>query len=143
MAEIRSPVFIGPSMGGLVARSAVAHAADADTSDPAWIELVRDTVTLGSPHLGAPLEQGTNLLVHLLRRIGERRWLADQLAARSVGIKDLRFGNVVDADWDGHDPDDRIGHRIEVPLHVGPRHFVVLAESARQTRAVRKAPSVR
>jgi hypothetical protein len=65
--------------------------------------------------------------VHLLREIGETRWLANHLAARSVGIKDLRFGNIVDADWHGHDPDDRIGHCTEVPLHAGPRHFVVLA----------------
>lgn len=124
---VQDIVLIGHSMGGLVARSAVVHAADANTGDTSWADLVRDTVTLGSPHLGAPLEQGTNLLVHLLRRVGETRWLANYLAARSAGIKDLRFGNIVDADWDGHDPDDRMGHRTDVPLHVGPRHFVVLS----------------
>jgi pimeloyl-ACP methyl ester carboxylesterase len=124
--QVRDIVLIGHSMGGLVARSAVAHATDPDTADPAWTTLVRDTVTLGSPHLGAPLEQGANLLVHLLRNLGETRWLANQIAARSVGIKDLRFGNLVDADWEGYDPDDRINHRTDLPLHVGPRHFVVL-----------------
>jgi hypothetical protein len=124
-------VLIGHSMGGLVARSAITHATDDDTGDdtgdPGWTERVRDTVTLGSPHLGAPLEQGANLLMHLLRRVGETRWLATQLAARSVGIKDLRFGNLVDADWDGHDPDDRVDRRTDLPLPVGPRHFVVLS----------------
>jgi pimeloyl-ACP methyl ester carboxylesterase len=124
---VRDIVLIGHSMGGLVARGAVAHATDPDTGDPAWTELVRETVTLGSPHLGAPLEQGANLLEHLLSQIGETRWLATYLGARSVGIKDLRFGNVVDADWEGHDPADPTDRRTDVPLHAGPRHFVVLS----------------
>lgn len=50
------------------------------------------------------------------------------LAARSVGIKDLRYGNLVEADWAGHDPDALLTDtRTTVPLHEGARHFVVLA----------------
>jgi len=87
-------------------------------------------VNLGTPHLGAPLEQGVNAAVHLLDRFGETRWLARQLAARSVGIKDLRYGNVVEADWVGRDPDASGNYCTDVPLHAGARHFVVVAALA-------------
>jgi pimeloyl-ACP methyl ester carboxylesterase len=121
-------VLIGHSMGGLVARSALAQAGDGTAAgERRWPGLVRDTVTLGSPHLGAPLEQGVTVLTQLLDQLGETRWLAHQLAARSVGIKDLRYGNLVEADWAGHDPDSPTNNRTHVPLHAGARHFVVLA----------------
>lgn len=104
-------------MGGLVARSAVAHATNAGTRGPDMDRHGHAGLTAsGRPArarcqpAGAPAARGR----------GDTRWLAGLLAARSVGIKDLRFGNVVDADWDGHDPDDRTGHCIDVPLHVGP-----------------------
>lgn len=122
---VRELVLIGHSMGGLVIRSALAQAGAG--ADRGWAGLVSETVTLGSPHLGADLERGANRLTHLLRRVGETRWLADQLAARSAGIKDLRFGNLIEADWQGHDPDSPVDHRTDVPLPDGPRHFVVLA----------------
>ncbi len=126
-------VVIGHSMGGLVARSALAQAGDgAPEGDRAWPGLVRDTVTLGTPHLGAPLEQRVNSLTHALNRVGETRWLASTLAARSVGIKDLRFGNLVAADWAEAHPDARESSRVDVPLHEGARHFVVLATVARK-----------
>lgn len=118
-------VLIGHSMGGLVVRSAMTQ-----TPNARWVGLVSDTVTLGSPHLGAPLEQGANLLVHALRGIGETRWLANQLATRSVGIKDLRHGNLVEADWAGFDPECRENNRTHVPLPDGSRHFVVLSTLA-------------
>lgn len=79
---------------------------------------------------GLPLEQGVNAAVHLLDRFGETRWLARQLAARSVGIKDLRYGNVVEADWVGRDPDASGNYCTDVPLHAGARHFVVVAALA-------------
>lgn len=115
-------VLIGHSMGGLVTRSAVAQAVDAR-----WIGLVSDTVTLGSPHLGAPLEQCANRLAHALRGLPETQWLANQIAARSVGIKDLRHGNLIETDWAGFDPDCLDSNRTHIALHAGPRHFVVLA----------------
>ena len=49
---------------------------------------------LAAPHLGAPLEQSVNRLAHRLRRLGETGWIASTLDLRSVGIKDLRFGNL-------------------------------------------------
>jgi pimeloyl-ACP methyl ester carboxylesterase len=126
-------VVIGHSMGGLVARSALAQAGDGTArGERHWPGLVRDTVTLGTPHLGAPLEQRVNSLTHALKRVEETRWLASTLAARSVGIKDLRFGNIVEADWADAEPDARTSSRVDVPLHEGARHFVVLATITRK-----------
>ncbi|SEL54334.1 hypothetical protein SAMN04515665_11457 [Blastococcus sp. DSM 46786] len=92
---------------------------------------MRDTVTLGTPHLGAPLERGVHTLTHTLARLPETRPLAKLLAARSVGIKDLRRGTLVEGDWIDQDLDARTpGRHTHVPLHDGARHFVVLATLA-------------
>jgi hypothetical protein len=121
-------VLIGHSMGGLVVRSAVHQAARPDRERPSsWPALTRAVVTLGTPHLGAPAERAANVATHALGLVGEGRPLATLLAGRSVGIKDLRYGNLVDADWHGHDPDALLRDtRTGVPLHPGVRHFAVI-----------------
>lgn len=125
---VRDVVLIGHSMGGLVARSALAQAGDGTAAGQRrWPGLVRDTVTLGSPHLGAPLEQGAHRLALALRRLPETRWLAEQLDARSVGIRDLRHGDLLERDWSAADADVPGARRTRIPLHAGARHFVVLA----------------
>lgn len=85
--------LIGHSMGGLVARSAIAHGG-------AWTEKLRGFVALGSPHHGAPLERGgtwIELLLGVSKYSAPLRGLA---RLRSAGITDLRFGAVRDEDWD-------------------------------------------
>jgi hypothetical protein len=129
---VQDVVLIGHSMGGLVGRSAL-HQAHGGTADArAWTHLVRDTVTLGSPHLGAPLERGVHRLTAQLARLPETRPLARLLSLRSVGIKDLRRGTLVEADWTDRDL-DALGPaaHTHVPLHDGARHFVVLATLSR------------
>jgi PGAP1-like protein len=126
--EVQDLVVIGHSMGGLVARSALHQAQDGTTAARPWTHLVRDTVTLGSPHLGAPLERGVHRLALQLTRLPETRPLARVLSLRSVGIKDLRHGALVDDDWAGRDLDGPgTVPPTHVPLHDGARHFVVLA----------------
>jgi hypothetical protein len=67
-----------------------------------------------------------------LARLPETRPLARVLTLRSVGIKDLRRGTLVEADWTGRDLDALIpGGHTHVPLHDGARHFVVLATLSR------------
>ncbi len=125
---VRDLVLIGHSMGGLVARSALAQAGDGTAAGQRrWPGLVRDTVTLGSPHLGAPLEQGAHRLASALRKLPETRWLAEQIDARSVGIRDLRHGDLLETDWSAPDADAPGARRTRIPLHAGARHFVVLA----------------
>ncbi|SOC50373.1 PGAP1-like protein [Blastococcus aggregatus] len=126
--EVQDLVVVGHSMGGLVARSALHQACDGTAEAQPWTHLVRDTITLGSPHLGAPLERGVHRLTLQLARFPETRPLARVLSLRSVGIKDLRHGTLVEDDWAGRDldgPEPAI--RTLVPLHHGARHFVVMA----------------
>ena len=49
---VHDVVLIGHSMGGLVARSALHQAGGGRPGAAPLDALVRDTVTLGSPHLG-------------------------------------------------------------------------------------------
>jgi pimeloyl-ACP methyl ester carboxylesterase len=125
-------VLIGHSMGGLVARSALHQAGGGTPEAHPWTALVRDTITLGSPHLGAPLERGVHRLTATLATLPETRPLARLLSLRSVGIKDLGRGTLVEADWSGRDLDARTpGTHTHVPLLDGARHFVVLATVSR------------
>ena len=130
---VESIALVGHSMGGLVARSA-AHAAR--ESGHAWIAALRHVVTLGTPHLGSVVEKAVSVLSRGLRITAEGRPLADFLDARSVGIKDLRFGAVVEDDWSGIDSDalfpdpvgdlapvDGVGyHFVAGAITTDPRH---------------------
>jgi pimeloyl-ACP methyl ester carboxylesterase len=125
---VQDVVLIGHSMGGLVARSALHQAGGGTPEASGWTHLVRDTVTLGSPHLGAPLERRVHQLAARLDRLPETRPLARLLSLRSVGIKDLRHGTLVEADWTDRDLDALTpAEHTHVPLLDGARHFVVLA----------------
>ncbi len=53
--EVRRIALVGHSMGGLIMRAAGAVATEVEKP---WTELVSDVVTLGSPHLGAPIARG-------------------------------------------------------------------------------------
>lgn len=85
--------LVGHSMGGLVARSAIHAARRAGHS---WYRLASHIVTLGSPHLGAPQEQGVHLASKSLGLISESRPLAKFIDQRSDGIKNLRTGDIGD-----------------------------------------------
>lgn len=120
--------LVGHSMGGLVIRSAYAQAVAVDA---AWVRAVRSVVTLCAPHLGAPLEQGANLLARALGRLPETQGVRDAINVRSVGIKDLRFGHLLEEDWFGA-PADRIraaGRRVE-PLPWARHHAVAASLKA-------------
>jgi PGAP1-like protein len=129
---VQDVVLVGHSMGGLVARSALHQAGGGTPEEHAWVRLVRDTVTLGTPHLGAPLERGVHALTARLARVPETRPIAALLATRSAGIKDLRRGTLVEEDWTGRDLDaPGTAAHTAVPLSDGARHFVVVATLAR------------
>jgi pimeloyl-ACP methyl ester carboxylesterase len=124
--------LVGHSMGGLVARSACCHAAQ-DEAD--WVRLVRHSVSLGSPHMGAPLEQAVHVLSAGLAALPETRPVANLLRRRSGGIRDLRQGSLVDEDWRDRDPDAlRAAACAEVPLVEGATHCFVSATITRSDR---------
>lgn len=116
--------LVGHSMGGLVARSA-AH--QADERGLVWVAALRHVVGLGTPHLGAPLERWVNAGTHAMARLPETRPFALWLNRRSVGIKDLRHGCVVEADWSGYDPDDPTDNVTPATLLPGVAYSMVSA----------------
>jgi hypothetical protein len=88
------------SMGGLVTRSAV-HAAQ--HSQRQWVNKLKNIVFLGTPHHGAPLEKAGNWIDVLLGVTPYSAPFKRLVELRSSGITDLRFGHVLDSDWQGHD----------------------------------------
>jgi pimeloyl-ACP methyl ester carboxylesterase len=123
--EVEQIALVGHSMGGLVCRSAC-HRASLD--DAAWTGRVRHVISLGTPHMGAPLEQGAHYLSHQLYRLPETRAFGSFLRRRSAGIRDLRQGSLVDEDWCSLDPDSLEAVAVsEVPLLPGATHCFVAA----------------
>lgn len=93
-------VLLAHSMGGLVSRAACHTAEEAGHG---WRKKLSALITLGTPHHGAPLERGGNWVDVLL---GVSRYSAPLVKLgqlRSAGVTDLRYGNVVDAHWEGRD----------------------------------------
>jgi hypothetical protein len=122
------------SMGGLVARSAV-HVAR--QTGLAWPKQLKHLVFLGTPHHGAPLERAGNWIDVLLGSTPYSRPFAKLGQLRSAGVTDLRYGHVLDADWQGHDrfrrkPDSR----TPLPLPEGVACFTVAATLAAKRSAV-------
>jgi pimeloyl-ACP methyl ester carboxylesterase len=124
-------VLVGHSMGGLVARSACHYGAAGDS-----ISKVRHVVTLGAPHRGAPLEQVTNAASAALARLPETRPLARALNIRSSGIKDLRYGYLVDECWSDQDCDAFLRNTSrEIPFLPTARHYFICATLSREPDA--------
>lgn len=101
--------LVGHSMGGLVLRSAVAQSVGAP-----WLDALRHLVFLGSPHLGAPLERAVHRASTTLAKTPETAPFAGFLRQRSVGVKDLRHGSIVAADWAELDLDEDLPDRCTV-----------------------------
>lgn len=131
--EVHEIAMIGHSMGGLVGRSACHYSDGAP-----WCGKVRHVFTLGSPHLGAPLEQAANVAGHLLGRLPETRaLLARPLNLRSVGIKDLRYGYLVDECWEGQDCNAFLRNTSrEIPFLRSAHHYFVCATVSRDADAL-------
>lgn len=126
---IEEIVLVGHSMGGLVARSAC-HAGRTRASG--WVDAVRHVVCLGTPHLGAPLEKLGNVAGWALGSLDVTRPLARIVNGRSAGIKDLRFGYLVEEDWRDRDPDALLeDNRQDVPFLDSAIHYFVAATVTR------------
>jgi pimeloyl-ACP methyl ester carboxylesterase len=130
--EVERVALVGHSTGGLVARSACHCGAEEGAG---WVKRVKQSVSLGTPHMGAPLEQGVHYLSAGLARLPETRPLANFLRRRSGGIRDLRQGSLVDEDWRDRDPDAlRAAACAEVPLLEGATHCFISATVTRSDR---------
>ena len=125
-------VMLAHSMGGLVCRSAIHYAMKLGHN---WANQLKKLIFLGTPHHGAPLEKGGNLIDNMLGSNPFSAPLSRLGKIRSAGITDLRYGNIVDEDWNKYDRFAPTGdQRTPVPL---PRDIQCFAIAA----TLGKAPS--
>ncbi len=125
LTPVEEILLVGHSMGGLVARSACHQGKQHGNG---WVDAVRHIFCLGTPHLGAPLEKLGNVAGWLLNRYEVTRPIANVINARSHGIKDLRFGYLVEEDWQDRDADALLeNNRHEIPFLDSATHYFVAA----------------
>jgi len=116
-------IVVGHSMGGLVSRSACHYGRQRNQS---WVSVLRHVFYLGTPHLGAGLEQWVRRLSGVFGKLDESRPLAAILDRRSAGVKDLNAGYLLDDDWRNggsglqREPND-------VPLIPWANHYAISA----------------
>jgi pimeloyl-ACP methyl ester carboxylesterase len=133
-APIDEITIVAHSMGGLLARSAC-HYARQDAMR--WPDYLKSIVFLGTPHHGAPLERAGNWVDVLLGGTSYTRPFAALGQLRSAGITDLRYGYVVDEDWQGHDRFHRkADSRQHVCLPEGVACYLVAATTADRRSAL-------
>jgi len=117
--------ILAHSMGGLVSRSAYYYGLAAGQ---AWPQHLRKLVFLGTPHHGALLERGGNWVNVCLGLSPYTAPFARLGKLRSAGITDLRYGNLLDEDWQGFDRFEHAGDlRHPVPLPKGVCCYAVAA----------------
>jgi pimeloyl-ACP methyl ester carboxylesterase len=104
-ADISEIDIVAHSMGGLVARSALHHAISEGLD---WPERVQRVFLLGTPNHGARLEQLAHVTAFTLDSIWNpwTKLIGKAINLRADGIKDLRHGFCLDADWQHKDQDE-------------------------------------
>ncbi|MBO9523291.1 MAG: alpha/beta fold hydrolase [Nocardioidaceae bacterium] len=91
---VRRIALVGHSMGGLIARAACGVATSAEHP---WTDLVTDVVTLGTPHLGSPVERNIARGMRLAAGRRDLLPLTRVFEQRSTGVLDLHDGMPEDA----------------------------------------------
>jgi len=123
--QVEELVIIGHSMGGLVARSAYHYGAIAGHD---WPRRLHKLIFLGTPHHGAPLERGGQWVDLALGKNPYTVAFTRLGRIRSAGNTDLRYGNLLDQDWDGRDRFEHVGDaRQAVPLPESVQCFAIAA----------------
>jgi pimeloyl-ACP methyl ester carboxylesterase len=126
--DIDEIAIVAHSMGGLVTRSAFHYG---KLAKHGWMKLAKRVVFLGTPHFGAPLERGGHGIDLILGAAPFAKPLARIGKVRSVGITDLRYGNVVDEDWANRST------RALTPLPRGTQCFAIAATTGADDRALK------
>lgn len=122
---LKEMVILGHSMGGLVARSAYYYGKE---EGHRWPSHLRRLIFLGTPHHGAPLERLGNWADTTLESHPYAAPFARLGKIRSAGITDMRYGNLLEADWKGRDRfAPTIDLRKPVPLPGDVQSYAIAA----------------
>lgn len=84
--------LVGHSMGGLIARAACGLRAEPPSGRTPWVDRTSDLISLGSPHLGSPVERSIARSVRLAARVPELGGYVRIFEQRSRGVLDLHDG---------------------------------------------------
>lgn len=127
--------IIGHSMGGLVARAAYHYGTLANHD---WTRKLRRLIFLGTPHHGSPLERGGNWVNFVFELNQYTNPLARLGKIRSAGITDLRYGNLLDDDWQSRDRFKISGDlRQPVPLPKRVQCYAIAASTSERPSSLR------
>ena len=123
-------VILAHSMGGLVTRSAVHYAQQAEQT---WTQYLQKIVFLGTPHHGAPLERAGSYLDTILELIPYTKPFARLGKIRSAGVTDLRYSNLTDEDWQDSDRFKiQKDNRQNIPLPENIECYSIAADNGKE-----------
>ena len=126
--------IVAHSMGGLLARSAVHYARQEGQH---WQSHLRHLVFLGTPHHGAPLERVGHWLDRMLGSTPYSAPFARLGQLRSCGITDLRYGHILDEDWNSAGRFEvQSDRRQTLSLPDGVACYAVAATTAAERRSL-------
>ena len=102
-----------------------------------WPHFLRRIVFLGTPHHGSALERAGNWVNLLLGLSPYAAPIAGVARIRSAGITDLRYGNLLDEDWQGANRFHHNGDRRRIlPLPKGVKCYAIAACKAHNPDAL-------
>ena len=131
---IEELVIIAHSMGGLVARSALYYG---EQEQKNWTKDLKKVVFLGTPHHGSHVERKGNYLDIILETIPYVKPFARLGKIRSAGVTDLRYGNLVDEDWQDNDRFERkADQRQHIPLPNQIEFYSIAAVIGKKTTTI-------
>ena len=129
-------IIISHSMGGLVARSALHYGQQQQNS---WTKNLKKMIFLGTPHHGASLEKAGNYVEVILKAIPYAKPFARLAKIRGAGVTDLRYGNLLDKDWQDMDQHSIQGDRRQhVPLPEQIACYTIAAVAGKETASKTK-----
>lgn len=128
-------IIISHSMGGLVTRSALHYGQQEQKS---WTTFIKKTVFLGTPHHGSHIERKGNYLDLILESIPYTKPFAKLGKIRSAGVTDLRYGNLVDEDWQKNDRFElKTDQRKHIQLPKKIQFYSIAAVIGKETNSIK------
>lgn len=127
---VEKMIILVHSMGGLLTRSALYYESKNEQS---WSKYLTKIIFLGTPHHGSPLERIGNYIDRTLEAIPYVKPFARLGKMRSAGVTDLRFGYLVDEDWEGRDRfEKQSDNRKILPLPTAIDCYTIAATVGKQ-----------